>query len=268
MIARRVLGCCWRTALVGFLGVFPYMASAETIVIEPVVDNTLYEDASGALSNGSGPHLFAGLSNMGLERRGVLAFDIASAIPAGSTISTVSLQLNMSRTSGGVATISLHPLLNTWGEGASVAPGSGGSGAPAEAGDATWLHRFYDDSLWATPGGDHRVAPDGIAFVDGEGLYTWNSTPEMVDTAQSWLDSPAQAYGWLLISKGPAKRFDSREFTDQTLRPSLRVGFVPPLPPPQVVPSLGAAALLCLILGMTLITHRQFFTVGRRTGRC
>lgn len=115
-------------------------ATAAIINVVPSKDNTLYDydPADGDHSNGAGFHLFAGKTAMGELRRGVLAFEIAGTIPAGSTITGVSLSMNMSRTPISVAyPVELHKLLADWGEGTSIAPGEEGDGAPATPNDAT-----------------------------------------------------------------------------------------------------------------------------------
>src|ERR1700757_275403 len=73
--------------------------SAAIINIFPSKDNTLYQynPNEGDLSNALGNHFFTGKTATGESRRGVLAFDIAGNIPPGSTITAVSLSLNMSR---------------------------------------------------------------------------------------------------------------------------------------------------------------------------
>ena len=106
-----------------------------TIVLGTSKDNTLYSE-SGALSNGAGVYFFAGeLGTTGHSaiRRGVIAFDIADSIPAGSTINSVTLTLHVSRTAPSFAalTVELHRLLADWGEGTSDAGTPGGMGAPA-----------------------------------------------------------------------------------------------------------------------------------------
>src|SRR3954470_7189642 len=75
------------------------LASAGTVNINPSKDNTLYEyvPVDGDKSNALGLHFFAGETGMNELRRGVLAFDIAGNVPPGSTITAVSLSLNMSR---------------------------------------------------------------------------------------------------------------------------------------------------------------------------
>jgi hypothetical protein len=99
-------------------------AIAAIINLTPSKDNTLYQydPAEGDHSNGAGFHFFAGENGMGELRRGVLAFDVAGTIPAGSTITAVSLTMNMSMTPTGARTVELHKLLADWGEGTSHAP--------------------------------------------------------------------------------------------------------------------------------------------------
>jgi hypothetical protein len=203
------------TAALSFTGAG--LASAATISIMPSKDNTLYEfdPAEGDHSNGAGFHFFAGETAMSELRRGVLAFNIAGSIPPGSTITAVSLSLNMSRTLLDTARIvELHKLLADWGEGTSHAPGEEGDGAPATTNDATWRHRFFDTIFWATQGGDFSATVSASQSVGPVGQYTWSSA-QMVADVQSWLDNPASNFGWLVLGdesgSGTSKRFDTRE---------------------------------------------------------
>ena len=63
-------------------------ASADIVTLGPAADTTLYEDAQGSLANGAGQHLFAGTNGTAtfLNRRGLISFDVAAALPAGATI--------------------------------------------------------------------------------------------------------------------------------------------------------------------------------------
>ena len=197
-------------------GIVAGSASAGTLSITPSKDNTLYEydPADGDLSNGAGFHFFAGENAMSEIRRGVLAFDIAGSIPAGSTITAVSLTLNMSMTPAGAETVELHKLLADWGEGTSHAPMGEGQGAPATPNDATWRHRFFDSVFWTTQGGDFSVTMSASQSVGDIGQYTWNSA-QMVADVQSWLDNPSTNFGWLVLGDesqaATSKRFDTRE---------------------------------------------------------
>ena len=191
-------------------------ASANIINIMPSKDNTLYEydPAEGDHSNGAGFHFFAGENAMGELRRGVLAFDVAGTIPAGSTITAVTLSMNMSMTPTGAVTVELHKLLADWGEGTSHAPMGEGDGAPATPNDATWRHRFFDSVFWTTQGGDFSPTVSASQSVAGIGQYTWSST-QMVADVQLWLDNPGSNFGWLVLGDetggATAKRFDTRE---------------------------------------------------------
>lgn len=203
-----------------------------TVSINPVKDNTLYENATGSISNGSGDHFFVGLTNLNSKRRGLIKFDIASNVPAGSTILEATLTLTMDLTNSGASNVELHALSADWGEAASVASGSGGSGAPAQANDATWLHNFFNQSFWNTAGGDFNASVSATASVNGTGAYNWTS-PQLIADVQKWLDSPALNFGWCLLGnetvKQSAMRFASKEIALATSRPKLTVVYTGPV---------------------------------------
>jgi len=206
------------------------LASADTANINPSKDNTLYEFvlADGDRSNALGVHFFAGMTAEAEIRRGVVAFDIAGSIPAGSTITSVSLSMNMSRTISDTRTVELHVLLADWGEGTSNADAQEGQGAPATPNDATWRHRFYNTIFWTTQGGDFSPTVSATQPVGDIGQYIWSSA-QMVADVQSWLNNPASNFGWLVLGDESAvptsKRFDTRESTSP---PVLTIQYTPP----------------------------------------
>src|SRR5262245_28061693 len=155
-------------------------ASADVVNLTPIADNTLYEDVTGALSNGAGTGMFAGKNGSGLIRRAVVAFDVAGAVPAGATINSVTLTMNMSQTPTGNQNVALHRLLADWGEGTSVAGGGGGGGAPSTSGDATWIHTFFNTSFWSSVGGNYAASPSATTTVGAIGSYVWTSTAALV----------------------------------------------------------------------------------------
>lgn len=212
--------------IAGMLFCCSSLTGQTTVKINPIKDNTLYEDATGSLSNGSGTHLFVGLTNLNSKRRGLVQFDIASNVPAGATIVSASLTLTVDQTNSGPNNVELHTVSVDWGEGASVASGSGGGGAVAQANDATWLHNFYNHSLWKNPGGDFNASPSATASINGVGVYSWTSAQLTADV-QKWLDTPASNFGWCLtgneISKQSAMRFASKEIANPASRPALTV---------------------------------------------
>jgi hypothetical protein len=226
LMLMGALGCAGATS-----------ASAAITSINPSKDNTLYEyePTVGDVSNALGFHFFAGETGMGKFRRGALAFDIAGHIPPGSTITAVSLSINVSRVPVDTAyTFELHKLVTDWGEGTSQAGGEEGTGAPATPNDATWRHRFFDTIFWTTQGGDFSATVSASQQVGGVGQYTWSSA-QMIADVQSWLDNPSSNFGWLVIgdeSTGlSAKRFDTRESASP---PVLTIQYIPG---PRVIPT-------------------------------
>ena len=200
------------------------------VELAPSRDNALYESDTGSLSNGAGTNFFVGKNNSGNLRRGLIRFDVTGSIPAGTNITGATLTLNMSRTSSGPQTIELHRLLVEWGEGASITSGSGGGGATSSTGDATWVHSFFPDTDWATPGGDFLNATSADSSVDDTGKYTWGPTDQMTADVQDWLDAPGYNYGWILVGNETevqtTKRFDSRENEAEANSPVLTITFV------------------------------------------
>ncbi|WP_428938098.1 DNRLRE domain-containing protein [Fontivita pretiosa] len=229
---RRSDGCRARRRILRYAtlivaGLTP-QASAETISLSPSKDNTLYQNITGATSNGAGPHFFVGRTNIAGIRRGVLAFDIASQLPPSSTVNAATLNLNLSRSAGATVQLSLRRALADWGEGTSSSGDPGGGGAPSTPGDATWIHRFYNTSFWSSAGGDFSPTPTATATISALGPYSISSAQLAADV-QAWLDSPAGNFGWFVlgneIAPGTALRFDTRENPDPLLRPSLTIDF-------------------------------------------
>ena len=152
-------------------------AAAQVVELGALKDNTLYEDFDGNVSNGAGIHFFTGATLFGEPRRGVIAFDVAAAVPPGATIGAVTLTLHMSKTHpfAGPQDVLLHRILADWGEGTSDAVMEEGQGAEAEDGDATWVHTFYETEFWVSTGGDFDRSPSGETVVDDIAFYTWSS---------------------------------------------------------------------------------------------
>jgi hypothetical protein len=105
--------------------------SATTVTIGSIKDATIFENNPN-FSNGAGPAIFAGNNGMNSPRRGLIEFDIAGSIPAGSTINSVQLTLFLAQMAGadtGDRTIELHRLTADWGQGVTgLGSAVGGSG--------------------------------------------------------------------------------------------------------------------------------------------
>jgi spore coat protein A len=210
-------------------GLLPSIAAATVVSIPALKDNTLYENATGSVSNGAGEYVFTGRTKDGVRHRGVIAFDIAGSIPAGAAINSVTLTLHLSREANSTLRFtSLQRALADWGEGTSNAGQNEGQGAPSTTNDATWIHRFYPSTLWSAPGGDYAGGASASLGVTGNGFYSWTGAGLVLDV-QGWLDSPASNFGWAILGDESvvetSKRFDSRENGQTANRPVLTVDY-------------------------------------------
>lgn len=218
------------------VGSLTYTAWGTEVQIDAGKDNTIFESETGSLSNGEGPNLFIGKSG-GITppqiKRALLWFDIAGAVPAGSTITGVTLRLRLLQTIDSTSRAAeLRRALQNWGEGESNAGSPGGGGAQAMPGDATWLHTFFDTDFWVNPGGDFSATVSAAQSVGtGVGNVTWGSTAQMVADVQSWLDDPNSNCGWLMMTDESviqtARRFGSRENTTAANHPLLTIDYIP-----------------------------------------
>jgi hypothetical protein len=207
------------------------LARADILTTNPVRDNTIFSN-DASLSDGAGPTMYVGQTQGNGFRRAVMQFDLSS-IPAGATVSSVSLTMKVIRTRGS-GNYELHRVLASWGEGASNAGSPGGGGTPAMTGDATWNDRFLASGAWATPGGDFSPTVSGAAGIAGAGAVVWASAGMAADV-QAWLANPSQNFGWLLratveTAGANAKEFGSRENGTAGNRPSLTVVYTVPGP--------------------------------------
>ena len=209
-------------------------AIADQVTVISSKDNTLYEVKFGVLSNGAGNHFFCGRTGTDAIRRGLMLFDLALAVPSGTTINSVTLTLHMSQSNNAPTTIcGIHRVQQHWGEEDSVAKGGEGSGALALPGDATWLHTFFDTQTWTAEGGDFDPDPLATQSVGDVAFYSWSS-PALTALVQQWVETPDQNFGLLLHGDESffpsAKRFDTREVSNPSFRPRLIVNFTPPAP--------------------------------------
>jgi|GEM_PF-3283829 len=210
-------------------------ALADTVVLDPDLDTTLFSEDDE--SNALGTHLFSGkTSSSGNLRRALLHFDLSS-IPAGSTITSVSLDLQVNKSAGpaGDQTVDLHRVNGAWGEGTSDATGNEGGGAPATAGDATWVHRVFSTDTWTTQGGDFEATASASGTAGGVSTTTTLTSAGMVADVQAWVDGSTANDGWLLkhnneTPNATAKRFYSKDHGVDAERPKLTVVFDPPAP--------------------------------------
>lgn len=207
------------------------LAAADTTSLLPASDASLFEpDAPEDQLSGGGGSLFVGRTGSGRVRRAMIRFDVAAAIPAGSTITSARLSVSVNRTQVPEYISSLHRISASWGEGRTVGTRGGAGGAVAQIGDATWSHRFWPNDPWAAPGGEFDPAPLCVLPLDGTARYTY-STEALADAVQDMLDRPESNHGFLIIgdeiSGITAKRIASRESTTVASRPTLFIEYRP-----------------------------------------
>lgn len=244
----------------------PGVLHADNLEILPSRDTTLHSDDLNA-SNGAGPVFFAGRTNRGAGslRRALVYFDV-TAIPPGSSITSVSVALAVTREpSTPPLTGALRRILSAWGEAGSSS--SNGNGAPAETGDATWSHRFYGagGQTWTTAGSDLAGATSATAPFGAAGTtVTFASTPQLVADVQSWLDTPSANQGWAILgdelTAGSATQFASRQNPTMVLRPRLIVAYTPPPAGSNDVPlfgPMGTLVLVAALVGMGAVQLRR-----------
>ncbi|UCH82231.1 MAG: DNRLRE domain-containing protein [Nitrospiraceae bacterium] len=216
------------------LAFMPAYSQAETAYIEAGGDNTLIENPNGTLSNGSGTEIYIGRTNQQMNsiRRGVIYFDISSALPADAFIESASLTLYMTKANNVSGMIMMNRLLQDWGEGASIS--IGGKGVQAQSGDATWVHTFYPNSEWSKEGGQYKGRiSSSMSVGNAIGYYTFESTDRMIRDIDYWLRHAEKNFGWILIGDESNPQtvvpFASRENINPDWRPLLEITYSVPV---------------------------------------
>src|SRR5439155_2607370 len=208
--------------------IVPGAVRADTVTLVPGRDTTIYQ-SNPANSNGAGQGMLVGTTGRDFPCRGLIGFDIANNVPAGATITSVQLSLVLANTQnnesrGSSRRVELHRLLADWGEGTS-GEGSGisqigiGFFTTSNGTAATWSHAYYRGVPWSNAGGDFVATASASADIGTTLMkYTWNSTAGLVSDVQSWLDNPANNFGWLLLgdesTQSTARIFSTREGTN------------------------------------------------------
>jgi hypothetical protein len=198
-------------------------ASADQVTLGAERDTSIFSDFPSN-SNGAGVSLFSGNTGSPESRRALIVFDlIAAGIPNNAIITNVELTLNSFR-NGPLSTstdvYNLFRLTQDWGEAGSDAGSQGGTGAPAQPGDATWEANFFGQSLWNNPGGDFSntiSASQTVGLVTPGNMLpvTWSGAGLVADV-QDWLGNPGSNFGWILMadtanSERSSRIFGSRE---------------------------------------------------------
>src|SRR5216683_5982612 len=126
----------------------PSAICADTVTLVSSRDTTIYQ-MHPRNSDGAGQAMSVGTTGEPSFSRGLVGFDIAGNVPAGSTITGVQFRLTLEKRSSNefmARQVQLRRLLADWGEG-TTGRGTDGSGTgtgfptPADGTTATWTHR-------------------------------------------------------------------------------------------------------------------------------
>jgi hypothetical protein len=259
-------------AAMGVLAVTASHAIAGVITIGASQDATLL-GGTDATTNQSlaDPGLFVGTDGQDNPKRSLIEFNVATAVPAGSTITGVSLQMTVGQVagsgggsgggSGSAETISLFDESQAWGQPTNVAGatsfgGTGHGGAP-DPGDATWNYAFYNTTPWTIAGGDWSTSLTDIADASVTGTltsFTWSSA-NMVADVQNWLNNPTDNFGWIIKNANETTATDFRAFwsaqgaaanNNPSIAPALTITYTA-VPEPLGLSLIAMAAPLWLI---------------------
>jgi len=219
----------------------PAMASAADLILQQGVDSyagtsdvSVFEER---LSNANGAHpgLFVGNTRADNSRRAFIRFDLG-AVPAGAEITAARLEFVVVQGKGGTRTVSAHRVTQAWSEGTTNSGGAGGRGGSSQAGDTTWSHATFPDTVWTTPGGTFAATASGSGQAQDFGALTISGAGLLADV-QAFLADPSQNLGWALIgdeSEGEtAKKLHSRESTTTASRPKLVLTVSAPATPAE-----------------------------------
>jgi hypothetical protein len=206
---------------------------ADSVTLTPVADSSLLGFDPNH-NNGANPAIIVGNNFHSVTNRGLLRFDIAGKLPAGSTITRADLVLEVTGIPAdgySIALYDLHRVLRAWGEGAKLGAGKGN---PATTNEVTWNAAFAFMTNWSTPGGDFSSKLSAQESIDTVRQYAFASTihTQMLADVQFWLGHAEQNFGWLIKEHSEqfastARRIGSRESANDT--PQLQIDFVPPL---------------------------------------
>lgn len=228
-------------------------SKASFISVLPGMDDTIYGDQLDN-NNGAATQMAVGRRNSASElRRGLLWFDVASALPAGVTVTDVILTMTQPPVGQPASQrVDLYRMTGAWQEGGNFTANPPAGGAPATEGSVTWRYSAFDSAEWSTPGGDFDPLSRAFAMVHGDSIdtvHTWTSAL-LVSDVQNWLDNPGQNFGWIALgvenANNQMRRFYSREaaggaIVPGDIRPVLTITYIPE-PASAVLLGLGLVA--------------------------
>lgn len=180
-------------------------ANSVTQILDTVADTDIYEGAQN-VNYATSIYIVAGRDIAGKQDKILIRFDL-SGLPAGATISSATLRLNLVGTSGtGTFNIGLYKIIKSWVETT-----------------ATWSN--------FSSGGNYDSTQQAVTSValGSSGFKEWTVSVALVN---GWLAMPSQNYGLALVfessTKGPDYQFASKENLTAASRPQLVINYTVP----------------------------------------
>ena len=213
----------WGCLAVGWLCLVATSAHAGSVSTTQCYDtflNSFHPDNN----NGGSTTFFTGENGEGGIMHALIRCDLPDAINERVTVAQVTLTLTTAGVAGGTtpptaAIEFLLPLTQPWGEGDKVGETmmTYTVGQACTAGEATWNQSQCSITNWTTAGGTVgalSASTTSPALIGANVTFT-SASGGMVTDVQSWADTPASNYGWLMASSssalGQAQRFNSSE---------------------------------------------------------
>ena len=200
----------------------------ETIILNPVAD-TYITERFPSQNQGSAQELVCGTQGAMAsfaKNRALFKFDPGASIPQGALINSVRFTLTVTQVPALSANsrFELRRVLKAW-----------------DVNQATWAIRLSPAISWGELGGelntDYTAAVSASAVLDEEkGSYLFDSTAAGAADVQSWLDDPANNFGWILITSQETTAYTARRIAsaDNSVDPpQLEVDYTLP-PPPRI----------------------------------
>ena len=146
------------------------------------------------------------------EQRGIVSFDLSS-IPSGAQVTSATLYLHESDTTGLTRTIGVHRVTNSWTEGG-----------------VTWNSRDGTNN-WGTAGGDFISTATDEESISWSGALKWDDW-DVTSDVSGFVNGTYSNHGWVVKDENEGLEsshhwdFYSRDYTsDTTKRPKLEVTY-------------------------------------------
>jgi len=189
-------------------------ATAATVSISASTDASLFERNPNN-NFGGNADFPVGTTRNGERSRGLVEFRPELGIPAGATILSATLHINVNKapTIPASSTYEIRKVLMDWEEGNKT----GLTGQAATDNEVTWNHRITPLTGWSSAGSivgiDFSATASSTLSMGVLGPQSFVSTPQTVADVQAWLDEPSSNHGWVIMTRSEGTASTARRIT-------------------------------------------------------